>query len=323
MSRDICIYLDFLSEQHRAKIRKTAEEAGFVPHFFPLSQFEEARACLRHCEVLYAHSPELLRTATAGLQWYCSATAGVEPYCRDDGVFANPNCLLTSTNCYGVTIAEHVVMVALMLLRQMPVYIETTMRHDWGGHLPVRSIYGGSFTLLGTGNIGANVARRLRGMGAAHITGVSRSGRPLADFDAVYPIDSLNEVLKASQFLIMSLPSTAETAGILSRERLALLPEGAFVVNVGRGSAVDQQALAHALNSGRLAGAALDVTEPEPLPRDHFLWEAKNLILTPHVSGNTSLEYTRDLNVDMFCANLQRYAQGRPLQNLVDRKRGY
>ena len=123
--------------------------------------------------------------------------------------------------------------------------------------------------------------------------------------------------------LVMCLPSTPETKGILSRSRIALLPEDAYVLNAGRGSALDQQALMEALNASRLAGAALDVMEPEPLPPEHPLWETKNLILTPLCSGDMALGYTCDRNVDMFCQDLENYALGRPLLHLVDRKRGY
>ena len=103
----------------------------------------------------------------------------------------------------------------------------------------------------------------------------------------------------------------------------ALLPADACVINVGRGTALDQKALAEALNSGKLAGAALDVMDPEPLPQDDPLWDARNIILTPHVSGNMTLGYTCDENVARFCADLENYAAGRPLAGLVDRNRGY
>ena len=95
------------------------------------------------------------------------------------------------------------------------------------------------------------------------------------------------------------------------------------MINVGRGTAIDQDALMDALNGGKLAGAALDVMDPEPLPQDHPLWETKNLILTPHVSGNMTLGYTRNENVRRFCEDLKNYAAGRPLNGYVDRKRGY
>ena len=120
MSRDICIYQEFLTDAHKAQIRKAADETGFVPHFFTLDQFEAAKACLQNCEILYAHSVDMLRAAPATLKWYCCSFAGVDPYCKDPSIFANPDCILTNSNGYGVTIAEPVVMVTLMLLRRMP-----------------------------------------------------------------------------------------------------------------------------------------------------------------------------------------------------------
>ena len=323
MSRDICIYQEFLTEAHRDQIREAARQTGFLPHFFTLDQFEEASACLQHCEVLYAHSPELLRTAPATLKWYCCSFAGVDPYSKDPSLFANPDCMLTNSNVYGVTIAEHVVMVTLMLLRRMPEYAEVVRNHSWSNQLSIRSIRDNEFTILGTGDIGRHVAERMRGMGAAKIVGLSRSGKSHPAFDAVYPISALDEVLPQVKILVMALPGTPETYHILDRERIALLPADACVINVGRGTALDQAALAEALNTGKLAGAALDVMDPEPLPREDPLWDARNLILTPHVSGNMTLGYTCDRNVELFCEDLKNYAAGRPLAGLVDRTRGY
>ena len=109
----------------------------------------------------------------------------------------------------------------------------------------------------------------------------------------------------------------------MSKERIGLLPKDSILVNVGRGTAVDQAALMEALNSGRLAGAAIDVMVPEPLPTDHPLWDTKNLLITPHIAGNMTLGYTCDKTVDMFCEDLENYIAGRPLKHLVDLKRGY
>ena len=322
--RNICVYQEFLTEAHKARIRDTAEGLGFAVRFFELERFEEARAFLQDCEILYAHSPDLLRQAPASLRWYCCSYAGVDPYCRDPALFANPACMLTNSNCYGVTISEHVVMVLLMFLRKMPAYMEAARDRVWGPEMPVRSIRDNRFTILGTGDIGRNIAERLRGMGAASVTGLSRSGAAAGDaFDRVLPIGRLDEVLPQAETLIMALPGTAETRHILNRARIALLPRGAFVVNVGRGTAIEQAPLIEALNSGALGGAALDVMDPEPLPPDHPLWSARNLILTPHVSGNMTLGYTCDRNVELFCRDLENYAAGRPLEGLIDRTRGY
>ena len=188
----------------------------------------------------------------------------------------------------------------------------------------MRSIYGRRITVLGAGDIGTNFARRAKALGAGRICGVSRSGRnPDPAYDRMLPQEQLDQVLPETEILVMALPSVADTVGILSRERIALLPRDAIVVNVGRGTAIDQEALMEALNAGRIAGAALDVVVPEPLPREHPLWSTRNLLLTPHISGNMSLGYTCDINVDMFCRDLENYAAGRPLEHRVDRKRGY
>ena len=215
-------------------------------------------------------------------------------------------------------------MVTLMLLRQMMPTMKAVGERVWLPPLPVRSLCGAHITVLGTGDIGTSFAQRAKAMGAKSICGVRRTIKP-ADpaFDRIVTLSDLDSVLPETDILVMALPSTGETVGVLSRERIALLPPQAIVVNVGRGTAVDQEALAEALNAGRIAGAALDVFVPEPLPRDHFLWETKNLLITPHVAGNMSLGYTRDKDVDMFCEDLENFAAGRPLAHLVNRKLGY
>lgn len=325
MNRTICVCLDFLTPAYRVKLEEAAEAAGFSIRFFSAGQFEEAKACLQTCEVLYAHSPELLRAAPATLQWYSCANAGVDPYCKNDGIFANPACLFTcSSGGFGVTIAEHLLMVLLMLLRRMPEYEPAARRHEWASPLPIRSIHGSSITILGTGDIGTTFAHRVKACGAAKIIGVSRSGLGQSEvYDVLLPMRRLEEVLPATDILVLALPATPETEHCLNRARLALLPRHAVVANVGRGAAVDQQALMDALNSGGIAAAALDVVTPEPLPPDHPLWSTKNLLLTPHVSGNMTLPYTCDTNIEQFCQNLKNYAAGRPLAHQVDRAKGY
>ncbi len=322
MSRDICVCLDFLEDHHRTQIENTAARGGMSVHFFTPDQREQALAFVPQAEVLYSNIPALLQ-AGRQLKWYCCCYAGVDNYCAHPELFPNDECVLTNSNVYGLTIAEHTVMAALMLLRRMPEYMDRVARHEWTGGLAIGSIHGITAVLLGTGQIGQCVAERLRALGAARIIGVNRSGRPAPGFDETHPTGELDAVLPKAELLVMAVPGTGETRHILSRERIALLPERAYVINVGRGGAVDQQALMDALNAGRIAGAALDVVEPEPLPPEHPLWETKNLLITPHVSGNLTLAYTRDRNVDSFCEELGNYIAGRPLAHAVDRTRGY
>lgn len=275
-------------------------------------------------EVLYGMPDRAaLRTFTS-LKWFCGSFAGVDAY-LDDALYPSPDVILTnSSGAYGVTIAEHLIMVTLMLLRHASAYVLEAAAHRWGPVLPMRSIMGSTITVVGTGDIGTEFARRAKAMGAKSIRGVRRTMKP-ADpaFDSVHTHDQLESLLPDTDLLVLALPSTPDTIGFLSRRRIALLPKTAFVINVGRGSAIDQPALVDALNAGQLAGAALDVFVQEPIPDGDPIWDAKNLLLTPHVSGQLSLGYTRDKNVALFCEDLENYAAGRPLARYVDRKIGY
>ena len=319
--RKLAVCVTFMNEKYRRQIDAAAEAAGFMVHYY-----DTQAALTPHIgdyEVLFGHPvPALLRQASQ-LKWLCSDYAGVEKY-LDDAVWPRPDCLLSNASgAYGPTISEHILMVLLMLLRRMPEYQADLCQRQWTFHTPIRSIIGSHVVMLGTGDIGSHTARRLKALGAS-VTGVCRSGRSKEPaFDRVVPIQELDSVLPSADALVMALPSTPETEGVLSRERIALLPERAYVVNVGRGSAIDQNALVEALMQRKLAGAALDVMTPEPLPADDSLWDCPNTIITPHVSGNMTLGLTCDIDVDMFCADLARYAAGEPLANLVDRIRGY
>ncbi len=321
MSREICVYLEFLEPHHIEKIAAVAAAGGMTARFFGKGDGEAAMACARQAEVIYSTSRRPL-TCAEQVKWFCSATAGVDDICAQPGLLP-AGCQLTNSNVFGLTIAEHTVMVALMLLRRMPEYEQWVRGRIWRGGLPIRSIHGLEVVMVGTGQIGRCIADRFHALGAAKVTGVNRSGRPAEGFDETLPVFRLDEILPRAEMVILAVPSTEQTAHLLSRERIAMLRPDALVINVGRGTAVDQQAITEALNEGRIAGAALDVTTPEPLPEDDPLWTAKNLILTPHVSGNCTLAYTRDLNVELFCGDLENYTAGRPLAHLVDLSRGY
>ena len=320
MSRTICVVNEFITEAHKRQINAAAEKHGFSVRYYLTK--EDAAGHMADCEILFAHWRSLLKEAPE-LKWYCCSYAGVDPY-QPPFHFPDGVALTNSSGAYGVTIAEHILMVTLMLQRRMPDYTEIVRTRGWTNDLPVRSIQGSRITMLGTGDIGTTFAKRVKGLAPAAIMGVNRSGRmPDAVYDKVVPMAELDSILPQTDILVMSLPSTPETVGILTKARIGLLSPDAILVNVGRGTAIDQDALMEALNAGTLGGAAIDVMVPEPLPADHPLWDTKNLIITPHVAGNMTLGYTCDKTVSMFCEDLENYAQGKPLAHLVDLNRGY
>ena len=321
MAKKIGVIIDFLNDKYERQLNAAAAKYGYEIEYFPSSA--EAVGRVDDCEILYGHCSQKVIRSAKSLKWYCCCWAGVDHFC-DDGLYQNPDCLLSnSSGAYGITISEHILMVTLMMLRQMPKFEEIVRAREWEKGLSMRSICGSSITVLGTGDIGTNFARRAKALGAKVVRGARRTkkaGDPA--YDEMYTLEELDSIQPETEILVMALPGTRDTAHILSRRRIGLLPQDAYVVNVGRGSAIDQEALVEALNEGRLAGAALDVCVPEPLPKEHPLWSAKNLLLTPHISGNMSLGITRDLDVALFCEDLRNYAAGRKLQRLVDRTLG-
>ena len=306
--------------EHRSRIQDAASAHGLEVSFFKTA--EESLPALRDAEIILGQDANLARHAPQ-LRWICSPSAGVDQFVGD-GVFASPDAVLTnSSGAYGVTIAEHTLMVLLSLFRRRLAYDEIISRREWRRDLPVRSILNGRFVLAGTGNIGQETARRLKALGAASVIGVNRSGRnPENLFDRVLPIAAWESVLPEADALILSLPGTPETNRLLGARQLSLLPDGAAVINVGRGNVLDQPALEAELRSGRLC-AALDVFEPEPLPKDHPFWTCPNLLVTPHIAGNMTLPWTVKRIVDLFLEDLDNYCAGRPLARQIDLKKGY
>ena len=165
-------------------------------------------------------------------------------------------------------------------------------------------------------------ALRFRAFSPKSIIAVNRSGAASGAYDAVRKVEELNELLPQCDILVISLPGTPETCHMINEEKLSLLPDGALIVNVGRGSVIDTPALVRELTNGRLK-AVLDVFETEPLPPNDPLWDCPNLIITQHTAGNMTLPYTVQRIVDMFLEDLQRFARGETPLHLVDRTRGY
>ena len=323
MSKTIGVIYDYLNDDYRRLIDAAAAKHGYETRYYPSSA--GAVHNVDDCEILFGHASQEVLASAKSLKWYCCCWAGVDRFCRDE-LYQDPDCLLSnSSGAYGVTIAEHLIMTSLMLLRRQMEYTELIRAGDWrplpGG---IRSLFGCRIAVLGTGDIGTEFARRVRAFHPAAVVGVRRSDKPGDPaFDEMRATAELDAVLPRTDLLVMALPNTPDTAGILDARRMALLPEGAYVVNVGRGTAIDQDALIDALDSGHLAGAALDVVVPEPLPAGHPLRRAKNLLLTPHVAGNMTLAYTQRKCIDLFLEDLDNYAAGRPLKRGVDRKRFY
>lgn len=255
------------------------------------------------------------------LEWLHLQSAGATEYL--DGALPQGTILTNSTGAYGVAISEHMLALLLQIYKKLPLYREAQRKEAWHDFGPVRSVYGSTVLILGLGDIGGEFARRIKALGGYTI-GVRRSGRNKPEYlDELYQIDSLDFLLPRADVVAMSLPGTKETYRLMNRERLFQMKQDAVLLNVGRGSTVDTEALCDLLESGRLLGAGLDVTDPEPLPPGHRLWKMPGVFITPHISGGNHLAETMERVVRIGASNLRAYLAGLPLQNLIDFRTGY
>jgi phosphoglycerate dehydrogenase-like enzyme len=302
-------------------------------HDFPQHQFIDVwnEADLRQQLPLVdvAFTPYLFRdqvTSLTRLRWVQTSAAGVGAMMSAE-LIASPIVVTNARGLRAHAIAEHVIAVTLALARQLHTAMRRQVDRVWaveelelGG--AVRTLSGRHMVIVGLGSIGQEVARLASAFGL-RVSGVRRqTDAPRPDgVEVVVPPGQLLQLLTTADVVVLAAPLTPATRGLLNRDALAACKRGAFLVNIGRGQLIDDEAVIAALNDGTLAGAALDVFAKEPLPPDSPYWDLPNTIVTPHVSGAME-DYWTPL-VSLFAENLRRFEQGRPLLNLVDKRAGY
>lgn len=284
---------------------------------------EALAAALQGADVLFAWSGgrDLLRPAwgSAGsLRWIQAASAGVDGLLFPELVDSD----VVLTNARGVferPIAEHVMAVLLLFAKDLRGVLERQRRREWRPR-DTETLEGKRLLVVGVGSIGRAVARTAKAFGMT-VRGVGRTTRPDALFGTVMGVDELHDALGWADVVVDVLPATPATHHLFDAEAFAAMNPGVRFVNVGRGSTVDEVALVEALRSGRIAAAALDVFETEPLPRESPLWELPNVVITPHVAGDVA--GWREAVVEVFVENLERYLTGEPLKGVVDKRLGF
>ena len=265
--------------------------------------------------------PKRLGTAR-NLKWIQLGSAGADGYTAP-GILPEGAVLTNASGAYGLAISEHMIASLLFLMKNLGGYAANQAEHRWKDCGPVSSVWNSRTLVVGLGDIGGEFAKRMHALGS-RVTGIRRHKAQIPEYlDALYTQDRLFDCLKDADVVASCLPGTPGTRRLFSREAFAAMKEGAYFLNVGRGSSVDSLALADALNSGHLAGASVDVTDPEPLPADHPLWDARNILVTPHISGGDHLYETVERIVGIAADNLNRFVNGLELHNIVDPDAGY
>lgn len=291
-----------------------------------------AIAAVRGAEVYVGFGvPEpVFRAATEGpdarLRWAHSGSAGVgaalHPAMRGSDV-----TLTNSAGIYAEPMADTVLAMMLHFSRGIDFAVRAQAQRRWdeapfdAADAPVRELAQCTLGIVGLGGIGRAVARRGVALGMAVVATRRRGTEGLEGVEVVSGKDALDRILPRSDFLVLAVPQTDETRAMIGARELAMLPQGAVLVNVARGGVVDEAALVDALRGGGLRGAGLDVFSREPLPESSALWGLPNVLVLPHVSGASHQFWRRQ--TDLVIGNLRRYAAGEPLLNTVDKQAGY
>ena len=290
--------------------------ADFFPQSMPVTEVDIVMGICR----------PVIMEAARHASWFHAYSAGVEACVRHPVLKENPDLIMTNNK--GVaspSLAEHAITMAMMLERRMQIYINNQAQRKWAWEAvprgTIRDLKGRTLLVAGLGGIGTQVALRAHALGMKVIATRNSSRRGPEYVEYVGLPDELPELAARADYVVNALPLTPETTGLFDGAFFRAMKNDAYFITVGRGKSVVTDDLVAALKAGELAGAGLDVTDPEPLPAEHPLWGMENVIITPHTGGITAGAGER--RMVLVRENLRRYVGGEPLLNLVDIKKGY
>jgi phosphoglycerate dehydrogenase-like enzyme len=306
--------------EHREKLA-----AAFPQHqFLHARDDREGLAMIPGADIAFSRHLDRDQLAAAGrLRWIHTPAAGVDGMLYPEMV-RSPVVITNSRGMAADTIAEHAIAVTLAMFRRLHVAVQRQVERRWAqdeiaSGAPNRSVAGSHVLIVGFGAIGRAVGARFEALGA-DIVGIRRRPDESASRRVAGP-ERLHELLRAADVVVICAPQTAGTRHLIGAPELSIMRSDALLINVSRGQLVDEAALADALRTNRIGGAALDVFEDEPLARDSPLWSLPNTLITPHTSGFRPDHW--DAATDLFSENLRRFEAGQPLLNVVDKSAGY
>jgi phosphoglycerate dehydrogenase-like enzyme len=255
------------------------------------------------------------------LKWFQSTSAGMDRH-QGTEIWQSKVTLTGVSGIHATPISEFVLNLMLMFAKNTPLSFKMKQTRQWQRHM-VGTLRGKTVGIVGLGHIGKEVARLAKAFGMKAIAirrSVKKAGKT-KNVDLLLPCDRMKELLARSDYVVLTLPLTPETHHIIGAAEFKAMKPTAYIINIGRGNLIDQEALIHALDEKLIAGAGLDVVTPEPLPKESRLWDFDNVILSPHVSGGME-DYMLHAT-ELFCDNLKRYLADKKLLNVIDRNKGY
>jgi phosphoglycerate dehydrogenase-like enzyme len=277
-----------------------------------------------YAEVYYAHQISTEAYAAAeNLKWIQTSVAGMEGFWYPQ--IRESDTVITSVRgIYSDVIADHMYGLLLAFSRGIQTYAKRQSLKTWAKNVArVTQLSRSTLGLVGLGGIGLAVAARANASGM-RIIAVDPAPKGSPDYvETVYPPEQLDELLRQSDFVAVSVPYLSETEHMFDEHAFSTMKDSAYIFNVGRGKVISLDALTEALREGKIAGAGLDVFEEEPLPDNHPLWEMDNVLITPHVAGRSDYPYQEEGRLNVLVENAERYLKGEDLRNIFDKQKGY
>jgi phosphoglycerate dehydrogenase-like enzyme len=302
----------YQNDQHGSPINHTQE------------QKKKLTDMMKETELLFGYIPSEYQSDIQQhfprLRWMQSASAGIGWRAKSLGWTETDIDFTSSSGIHSTPLAEFCLMAMLMQVKDYNHIAEEKQRRHWQ-RTCTTELRGKTLAIIGLGRVGGEVARLSRCFGVRvlatkrHVEGVDPES---VNVDKLYPHSELKQMLREADFVVLIVPETEETRGLLGREEIASMKKGAYLINISRGTVVDEPALIEALQSGHLSGAALDVFWDEPLPKNSPFWDIPNVIVSPHSASTADTENTK--LTEIFCDNYHRYIEGKPLRNLIDKK---
>ncbi|AKA68895.1 D-2-hydroxyacid dehydrogenase [Clostridium scatologenes] len=307
-----------LSEDEKQKLKSKMPEAEYI--FISAKEINDE--IVKSADIIIGNVPPEYIKGSKKLKWLQLNSAGTDGYC-EAGVIPEEAYLTNASGAYGLAISEHMLGMLFEIKKKLNLYYMNQKKHIWKDEGNVTSIEGSKTLVVGLGDIGGDFARKMKALGSYTI-GVKRTkGEKPEYIDELYTMEALDELLPKADVVALSLPGTKDTHHLFNKDKFNLMRKDAIILNVGRGSCICTEDLCDALENGIISGAGLDVTQPEPLPPEHRLWDAPGVVITPHISGFFHLPETLRRIVNISIENLEYFKNQQPLKNIVDFKTGY
>lgn len=314
--RKLLVTYTFLNEERLQKIKDAAVGFEVIT--------SDVNSDISDAEIVFGMlSKDVSLSSSKKLKWVHSQNAGIENFLKAENPLPDGVILTNSAGCYGPAISEYMITTALMLLKKMPSYAKEQFNNNWKPLGTVKMFNECNVLSVGLGDIGSLFSIKANALGAT-VNAVVKNKREAPSYiKELYVIEELDKALSTADIIAISLPGTTETKGLFNYELLKKAKKASYILNVGRGNIIKTEDLIKVLEEGHIEGVALDVTDPEPLPKDSPLWQMRNVLITPHSSNGGNLSITRDLIIDKFVKYLDNYIKGIPFEKTVDKKAGY